>query len=85
MASDPDGSIAASYQLTKMPAKPGMKDTRGEAIDHGFTERTTFVVTPDGKIEAVFSSADDKINPAEHVTKSLAAVQQLAAGKPSPQ
>ena len=35
-----------------------MKDTRGEVIDHDFTERTTFVITPDYKIAATFSTAD---------------------------
>jgi len=30
-----------------------------------------------------FSTADDKISPAEHVAKSLAAVEQLASGKPA--
>jgi len=39
--------------------------------------RTTFVVTPDGKIAATLSSADDKITPAQHVEKSLAVVQDL--------
>ncbi len=58
-----------------------MKDTRGVNIDHSFTERTTFVVTPDGQIADVFSSNDDKISPADHVAKALAAVQQLAAAK----
>ena len=58
-----------------------MKDTRGEDIDHDFTERTTFVVTPDGKIAATLSSTDDKITPAQHVEKSLAAVQELKGSK----
>jgi thioredoxin-dependent peroxiredoxin len=83
VASDPDGAIATSYGLTKMDIKPGMKDSRGVEIDHDFTERTTFVVTPEGKVAAVFSSADDKISPADHVQKSLAAVQQLAGQKSS--
>ena len=83
VASDHDGTIATSYGLTKMNLKPGMKDTRGVEIDHEFTERTTFVVTPDGKVAATFSSNDDKISPAEHVQKSLATVQQLAANKSS--
>jgi thioredoxin-dependent peroxiredoxin len=82
VASDPEGTIATSYGLTKMDIKPGMKDSRGVEIDHDFTERTTFIVTADGKIAATFSTADDKVSPAEHVQKSLAAVQQLA-GKPS--
>jgi thioredoxin-dependent peroxiredoxin len=83
VASDPDGVIATSYGLTKMAIKAGMKDSRGVDIDHEFTERTTFVVAPDGKIAATFSTADDKVSPAEHVQKSLAAVQQIAAQKPS--
>ena len=56
-------------------------DSRGVAIDHDFTERTTFVVTPDGKVADVFSTADDKVSPADHVAKSLAAVQPLAGQK----
>jgi thioredoxin-dependent peroxiredoxin len=81
VASDPDGAIATSYGLTKSDRKEGMKDSRGIEIDHDFTERTTFVVTQDGKIAATFSSADDKVSPADHVQKSLAAVQQLAGHK----
>jgi peroxiredoxin Q/BCP len=83
VASDPDGAIATSYGLVKMDIKPGMKDSRGVEIDHDFTERTTFVVAPDGKIAATFSTADDKVSPADHVNKSLAAVQQLADHKTS--
>ena len=78
VASDADGRIAKSYGLKTMDRRAGMKDTRGVDIDHAFTERTTFVVTPDSKIAAVFSTADDKISPADHVEKSLAAVKQLA-------
>src|SRR5215468_9114197 len=40
VASDPDGSIAKSFELKTSPGKPGMKDSRGEDIDHDFTERT---------------------------------------------
>lgn len=83
VASDADGAIATSYGLTKMAVKPGMKDSRGVEIDHDFTERTTFVVAPDGKIAATFSTSDDKIGPADHVQKSLAAVQELAGRKSS--
>jgi peroxiredoxin len=79
VASDPDGKIADEYGLTKMAHKPGMKDSRGVEIDHDFTERTTFVVTSDGRIADVFSTSDEKIKPAEHVDKALAAVQQLAS------
>lgn len=83
VASDVDGAIATSYGLTKTAIRAGMKDTRGVEIDHDFTERTTFVVTTDGKVSAVFSTADDKVSPADHVAKSLAAVQQLKSGKSS--
>src|SRR5262249_10196687 len=48
-ASDSTGSIAKSYDLKVMEGKAGIKDTRGVEIDHGFTERTTFIITPDGK------------------------------------
>jgi len=84
VASDPDGAIARSFGLAVMPAKPGAKDTRGQEIGHAFTERTTFVIAPGGKIAAVFSSADDKIAPSDHAVKSLAAAQKLAAPKPKP-
>ena len=79
VASDPTGAIANSFNLTAMNHKPGMKDSRGVEIDHDFTERTTFVVTPDDTIADVFSTSDEKIKPAEHVDKALAAVQQLHA------
>jgi len=81
VASDADGGIAKAYGLTKTDPRAGMKDTRGVEIDHAFTERTTFVVTPDGRIGATFSTADDKVSPAQHVEKSLAAVQQLSGKK----
>jgi peroxiredoxin Q/BCP len=82
VASDADGAIAKSFDLKRTDAKPGIKDSRGVEIDHAFTERTTFVITPDHKIAATLSSADDKISPAEHVEKSLAVVQQLKSAKP---
>ena len=78
VSSDADGSIAAAYGLAKTAIRPGMKDTRGVEIDHDFTERTTFIVTADGKIAEVLSTNDDKISPADHVQKSLAAVQKIA-------
>ena len=81
VASDADGKIATSYGLTTMTARPGMKDTRGIEVDHELTERTTFIVAADGKIAAVLSTNDDKISPADHVQKSLEAVQKLASSK----
>jgi len=41
-------------------------------------------VTPDGKVAAVFSTADDKVSPADHVANA-AAVPQLKSGKSSAQ
>ena len=81
VASDPDGTIAKSYDLKVMESKPGAKDTRGMEINHAFTERTTFVIAPDSRIVAVYSSADDKISPADHVTKSLEAIKEFVPGK----
>jgi peroxiredoxin len=74
VASDPDGKIAKSYELAVREAAPGKKDTRGVDIDHGFAERTTFVVTPEGKIAATIGG----LKPAENVEKSLEAVRKLA-------
>ncbi len=78
VASDADGKIAKSYDLSIRPASEGMKDSRGVDIGHGFAERTTFVVTPDGKVSATIGG----MTPPENVNKALEAVQQLA-GKAS--
>jgi peroxiredoxin Q/BCP len=77
VASDPTGAIAKSYALNNRDIPKGMKDSRGEEIDHAATERTTFVITPDSKIIATLSSADDKVTPTEHAEKSLALVETL--------
>ena len=72
VASDADGKIAKSYGLQVREAKPGAKNTRGDEIDHGFAERTTFVVTPNGTVAATISN----LSPADNVAKALEAVQQ---------
>jgi len=77
VASDADGKIAKSYDLKVMEGRPGMKNTRGDEIDHGFTERTTFIVTRDGKVAATVGG----VSPKENVDKALEAVQQLAGAK----
>ena len=77
VASDPDGSIARAYALAVRDAAPGRKDTRGVQIAHGFAERSTFVVTPDGRIAATF----DGLSPVENVEHALAAVQGLAPAR----
>ncbi|HKE93618.1 MAG TPA: peroxiredoxin [Povalibacter sp.] len=77
VASDSSGSIARSYDLKVGDAKPGAKDTRGVEIGHGFAERTTFIVTPDGKISATVGG----VSPVENVAKALEIVEQLGATK----
>ena len=74
VASDPDGHIARAWALAVRDAAPGRKDTRGAQIEHGFAERSTFVVTPDGRVAAAF----DGLSPVENVEHALAAVQRLA-------
>ncbi len=76
-ASDAEGKIAKSYDLKVSDARAGAKDTRGIDIDHGFTERTTFIVTPDGTIAASIGG----LAPADNVEQALAAVQALPAKK----
>lgn len=82
VASDPKGAIAADYGLTMTPARSDVTDVRGDKVTHGFLPRTTFVLDHDGKVVARFSSKDDHLSPVEHVTHSLAIVQQLQAKSP---
>jgi peroxiredoxin Q/BCP len=74
VASDASGSIAKSYDLS-VKNVAGIKDTKGNEVDHGFAERTTFVVTSDGKIAATIGG----VTPTENVMKALETVQQLKA------
>ncbi|HEX7466568.1 MAG TPA: peroxiredoxin [Usitatibacter sp.] len=76
VASDADGRIAKSYDLAVKEGRAGIKDTRGVDIDHGFAERTTFVVSPDGKIAATIGG----MSPQANVEKALEAVQLLPRG-----
>src|SRR5215472_15011516 len=71
-ASDADGSIAKSYELSVHEGQPGFKDVRGAEIGHGFVERTTFVVTPAGKIAATITG----VAPDKNVEQALEAVQR---------
>jgi thioredoxin-dependent peroxiredoxin len=76
-ASDADGSIAKSYGVDVHQGPPGMKikDVRGVEIGHGFADRITFVVTPDGKVAQTIGGRG--VAPDENVKQALAAVQQL--------
>jgi peroxiredoxin Q/BCP len=79
VASDADGKIAKSYDLKVAAEAQGFKDTRGVEIGHGFAERTTFIVTRDGKVAATIGGLAPNLN----VDQALAEVQRLsAAGKP---
>ena len=73
VASDPSGTIAKSFDLMVGAAREGAKDSRGQEIGHGFAERTTFIVTPDGKVAATVGG----VSPADNVMKSLETVQHL--------
>ena len=84
VASDPDGAIGKSFGLNVKVREgaPTYRDSRGDLVDNKVgIERTTFVIAPDLKIVAVFSSAEDKIRPNEHVEKSLALVEELDTAK----
>jgi len=75
VASDATGAIAKSFDLMVREGAAGFKDTRGVEINHGFAERTTFIVTPDGKIAATVGGQG--VSPADNVMKSLETVQHL--------
>ena len=74
VAADVDGDIAKSYALAIREIAAGKKDTLGVEIDHAATERTTFVITQDGRIAATVGG----LTPEANVEKALEAVQQLA-------
>lgn len=74
VASDASGAIAKSYDISVREAREGAKDTRGIEIGHGFASRTTFVVTPDGKIAATIGG----VSPVENVEKALETVKGLS-------
>ena len=77
VASDVQGNISKAYDLTVRDAAAGKLDSRGVEINHGFAERTTFVITPNGNITATIGG----LKPEENVTKALETVQKIA-GKP---
>ncbi len=77
VASDEDGTIAKSFDLQVADAHPGFKDSRGIEVGHGFAERTTFIVTSDGKVSTTLGG----LAPAENVQQALEAVQKLTNRK----
>ena len=75
VASDADGKIAKAFDIKVSEGRAGFKDSRGAEIGHGFAERTTFVVTKQGKVQATLGG----LSPSVNVEKALESVQQLAA------
>ena len=78
VASDADGAIAKSYGVSVREGRAGMQDSRGVAIDHGFAERLTFIVTQDGKIASA-PIGGQGVTPEQNVQQALQAVKDLAA------
>lgn len=77
VASDADGKVSKAFDLAVAQIPAGRKDTRGDEIDHDRVERTTFIVTPDGKVAATVGG----LPPAANVEKALELVQQLFTTK----
>ena len=75
VASDRDGKIARAFGLRVSDARGGATDTRGKEIDHGFTERTTFVVKRDGTVLAAVGG----VSPEQNVARALELVRKLSA------
>lgn len=74
VVSDVDGRIAAAYALKVREAPDEARDTRGEAIHHGLSERTTFVIGRDGRIVATLGG----LAPVANVQRALETVEHLS-------
>ena len=77
VASDADGKIARAFGLKVSGPRRGATDTRGQEIDHGFTERTTFVVKRDGTVFATVGG----VSPEDNVARALELVQKLSVAR----
>ena len=77
VASDRDGKIARAFGLRVSDAHRGATDTRGKEIDHGFTERTTFVVRRDGSVLAAVGG----VSPEENVARALELVRKVSSSR----
>lgn len=73
VASDPGGAIARAWGVGVRAAGEGRRDTNGDAIDHDLADRTTFVVSADGRVAAVIGG----LAPQDNVAQALAAVRGL--------
>lgn len=81
VVSDPGGKIAAQYGVKRFPPQKGVIDVRGQPVTHGFFARTTFVLNREGNVVKVLSSEADHLTPVQHVTESLASVENLQANR----
>lgn len=77
VASDAQGEVSRAFALN-VAERAGRKDTRGEDIDHAFVERTTFILTPDGKVAATVGG----LPPVANVEQTLSVVQGLSGRTP---
>lgn len=75
VASDANGAVAKTYEIVVKEAVAGRKDSRGNDINNGYAERTTFVIGRDGRIAATVGG----LAPTDNVQQALQAVQKLAA------
>jgi peroxiredoxin Q/BCP len=66
VAADPNATIAKSYESTL-------------AIYPGHSDRTSYVIAPDGKVVFVYSN----LSPDQHVAKTLEALKAYRAAHPS--
>ncbi|MGI9168790.1 MAG: peroxiredoxin [Caulobacteraceae bacterium] len=66
VASDPSAAIAKSYQATL-------------ALRPGWSDRTSYVISPGGKVLLAYSN----LSPDQHVAQTLAAVKAWRAAHPS--
>lgn len=73
VASDPSGNVAKSFDLHVREASEGKVDSRGKPLNHGFAERTTFVISQGGQIVETISG----VGPVDNVKAALEAVSQL--------
>ncbi len=76
VASDVGGRIARSYDVSVEEGQAGLKDTRGMEIGHDFADRTTFIVSRDGRTVATIGG----MSPEANVRSALEAVRALPAG-----
>jgi peroxiredoxin len=66
VAADPHAAIAKSYQSTL-------------AVRPGWSDRTSYVIAPDGKVAFVYSS----LSPDQHVAKTMEALKAWRTAHPS--